>query len=192
MGFHFMNFRVFSAAAIAVLVLTTMHRSLAAPAAGGPPVEKLRRVLASLSTSERSQYEAARKRAVRDPNFEAVRMQYVAAREACRSLNKRALLQYNPSLAPALEKLETDRKRKPLLGSINELTPEERKKWTEAREATKTQPPLQQAEANLTELEERHRRALREAMLKADPGVATVLAKVETGLATVKPPRKTR
>ena len=144
------------------------------------------RVLASLPAEERARYNGAQKLAAHDPAMVAARTAHIAAREKLHATLKSTLLQYDPSLAPIWDKLQGP---KDTLLELKTLPANERAKWLAAREATGTQPPLQQAEADARECLNRFRELQRAALLRVDPGIGPVLAKVDA-LLNNKPARR--
>lgn len=67
-------------------------------------------------------------------------------------------------------------------GGLGLLTPQERKQLRAATEAVRDKPPVKQASAKVREAEQQFRETMKAAILKADPSVAPVVAKVEAAL----------
>jgi hypothetical protein len=146
------------------------------------------KMLQGLSPENRSRFEEARKKALEDPKI-------VALREKAESSNREffeAMRTKMNEIDPGLEAILKDKKSQGREGPGGKrgpasLTEAERQRLNAARETAKTDPAVQAAEKKRNEAktpEERHTagrefaKAVREAILKLDPSMQSILDKM--------------
>lgn len=132
--------------------------------------------------------EAARKKAMEDPKVQELKAKAEEANKAFREAMRDAVNKADPGLADEAKKfrLEKGEKRGEVADKAN-LQPAERDKLEEAMKIAKQAPAVQAAEGarkSATTPEQRHEaaknyhKALREALLSADPSLAPILGKI--------------
>ena len=166
------------------------------PREQGPRHKGLARFLESLPPETRKRFEAAREKALQDPKLQELRQAADRAnRDFLRAMRDK-MLEIDPGLADIVKRLAGWRKswrgwREE--GGFGNLSEDEREKLISAREKAKSDLAVQAAEkkkqaANTLEerdaASEEYRKAVREAMVKADPSIASLLEKI-----ALKPPR---
>ena len=157
-----------------------------------PPREHrgLTRFLESLPPDTRKRFEAAREKALQDPKLQELRQDAERAkRDFLRAMRER-MLQIDPGLADIVKRLAGGRKswrswREE--GGMGNLSEDEREKLISAHEKAESDLAVQAAEkkkqeANTPEerdaASEEYRKAVREAMVKADPSIASLLERM--------------
>jgi hypothetical protein len=140
---------------------------------------------ANLAPEERQRLVAAREKANDDPTVQSLREAKEKVGEQLANAMRAAMLAADPSLGPTLDKIKEARDRaKEMRKKFRSLTPEQRQQLKAAREKAKDDPTVQAAREKMREAQgpEAKRAAGRElheamkaAMLKADPSLASLL-----------------
>jgi hypothetical protein len=139
----------------------------------------------NLTPEEREKLSAAREKANEDPTVRSLREAKEKVGEQLANAMRAAMLAAEPSLGPTLDKIQEARNRaKEMKERFRSLTPEQRKQLKAARMAAKNDPAVQSAreklraaqgpEAKRAAAKELHQ-AMKAAMLKADPSLASLL-----------------
>ncbi|HEY5707554.1 MAG TPA: hypothetical protein VIS96_18495 [Terrimicrobiaceae bacterium] len=166
------------------------------PGVQGTRPKGLARFLESLSPETRKRFEAAREKALQDPKLQELRQAAAEANKNFFRAMRDKMLEIDPGLADIVKELAGERKGwKRWRGSpsgFGNLSEEELDKFISAREKAKSDPAVQTADkkrrdANTPEqrnaASEDYRKAMREAMVKADPSIESLLEKI-----AAKPP----
>lgn len=151
----------------------------------GPPPE------AALTPDEQKRLAAAREKAKEDPTVRSLREAKEKLDEQLETAMHAAMLSADSTLAPTLEKIKQARTHaRETLGKFESLTPAQREQLKAARAAVKDDPAVQAArekmraadgpEARREAAKETHK-AVKAAMLKADPSLAPLLEKLGPG-----------
>lgn len=173
---------------------------------------KQREFIESLPEEVRTQFKEAREEAMKDPKIQALREKAEAASKELRDAMREAIATKNPELAAKLgdfvksknkESGTKEKKLRPAGGmesEIQKLPPAERDRLQAAREIAKQAPAVQSAEAAMKsaqtpesrrEAANMFHKAMREAMLTADPSLADVLDKIKPAKAEPSPTAST-
>ena len=187
-------------------LLATAQQPAASPSAAdsqkqGPGEWKKHREFSeSLPEDVRSRFREAREQAMKDPKIQALREKAEAASKELRDAMRDAIATKDPELAAQLgEVLKTkekdsatkDKKHLPsgqIEATIQKLPPAERDRITAAREIAKQAPAVQSAEAAMKAAQtpearrdagKNFQKAMRDAMLTADPSLADILDKIK-------------
>jgi hypothetical protein len=187
-------------------LLATAQQPAATPAAADSPKhgpeewKKQREWIEGLPADVRSRFKEARDEAMKDPKIQALREKAEAAGKELRDAVREAIAAKDPDLASQLsEVLKTrekdsgakEKKFRPgaqIETAIQKLPPAERDRLTAAREIAKQAPAVQSAEAAMKAAQtpearrdaaKNFHRAMREAMLTADPSLADTLDKIK-------------
>lgn len=140
---------------------------------------------ANLTPEERQKLSAAREKANEDPTVQSLREAKEKIGEQLAAAMRAAMLAADPTLGSTLDKIQAARDRaKEMKEKFRSLTPEQRQQLKAARMAAKDDPAVQAAreklraaqgsEARRAAAKEMHQ-AMRAAMLKADPSLASLL-----------------
>ncbi len=151
----------------------------------GPPPE------AALTPDEQKRLAVARKKAKEDPTVRSLREAKEKLDEQLETAMHAAMLSADPTLAPTLDKIKQARVHaREMLGRFESLTPAQREQLRAAHAAVKNDPAVQAArekmraadspEARREAANETHK-AVKAAMLKADPSLAPLLEKLGPG-----------
>ncbi|GAB4169849.1 MAG: hypothetical protein Fur0032_08510 [Terrimicrobiaceae bacterium] len=156
--------------------------------------------LKDLSPQDRQRFEQARNQAMTDPSIAALRDKAESANREFFEAVRNKIREIDPGLEEIIKKamaskskdgLPRTKERKGPDGGLANLTEAERQKFMAARETARSSPAVQQAEAARAAAKtpeekrsavEAFTRAMRDAMLTADPSLKDVLDKV-------RPPR---
>ena len=159
---------------------------------GGPRHEKLRgegreKFLESLPPDVRARFEAAREKAMQDPNVIELKTKAEAAGNELRIAVREAMMKADPGLADLIKQNVGNKFKEGKEGGnpgLDQLSEGDRKKLKAAREVARTDPAVQAAEekrraattpeAHRAAGEEFHK-AMRAAVLKADPSLEPIL-----------------
>lgn len=168
------------------------------PPPGAPMREKMRdkmrdRMMDGLSPELRQRFETVREKVMQDPKIQELRKKADAASEEFRNAMREAMIKADPELAEAIkENARRGGKRGDDRGpGLANLSEGDRQKLMAARETAKADPAVvaaeQKKEAARTPEERRaageeFHKAMRDALLKADPTLGPVLE-------TIKPPK---
>ena len=197
-----MKYRYLALAAISIVSGWTL--GVAQPADKGitpeptwppPPREQdsvhkgLDRFLESLPPETRKRFEAAREKALQDPKLQELREAADRAKRDFLKATRDKMLEIDPGLAGVIKKRAGERKswRRRHLSGFGNLSEDELEKLRSAREKAKSDLAVQAAakkkrEANTLEernvASEDYRKVMREAMVKADPSIASLLEKM--------------
>jgi len=160
---------------------------------------KKREFIESLPEEVRNQFRAAKEEAMKDPKVQALREKAEAASNELRDAVREVIASKNPELATKLGELvkskdkdsgANEKKQRhdgQMESAIQKLPPAERDRLQAAREIAKQAPAVQSAEAamkaaqtpeNRREAAKNFHKAMRDAMLTADPSLADVLDKI--------------
>jgi len=188
-------------------LLATAQQPAATPAAADSPKhgpgewKRQRELIEALPEDVRNRFKEAREEAMNDPKIQALREKAEAAGKELRDAVREAIAAKDPDLASQLsEVLKTrekdsgakEKKFRPgaqIETAIQKLPPAERDRLTAAREIAKQAPAVQSAEAAMKaaqtpearrEAAKNFHKAMREAMLTADPSLADILDKIKT------------
>jgi hypothetical protein len=161
---------------------------------------KHREFLESLPEDVRDRFKAAREEAMKDPKIQALREKAEAAGKELRDAMRDAIAAKDPDLAAQVseilktkEKASGTKEKKvrqagQIESAIQKLPPAERDRLTAAREIAKQAPAVQSAEATMKsaqtpedrrEAATNFQKAMRDAMLTADPSLADILDKIK-------------
>ena len=162
--------------------------------------KKYREFMDGLPEDVRKRFKEAKEEAMKNPEIEALREKAESASKELRDAVRNAIAEKNPDLAERLaEHIKTkdaepgkkDKKHRPLEkleGGLAKLPPAERSRMEAAREIAKQAPAVQSAEAAMKAAQTPEARreafanfhkAMREAILTADPSLADVLEKIK-------------
>ena len=187
------------------LVANAQQPATTPPAADSPkhgPGEwkRQRELIEALPEDVRNRFKEAREEAMKDPKIQALREKAEAAGKELRDAVREAIAAKDPDLASQLsEVLKTrekdsgakEKKFRPgaqIETAIQKLPPAERDRLTAAREIAKQAPAVQSAEAAMKAAQtpearrdaaKNFHKAMREAMLTADPSLADILDKIK-------------
>lgn len=170
------------------LVATCSTTLLATPPEGDGPGGKMRgmlreKMLENLPPELRQRFEAARDKAMQDPQIQSLKAKSEAAVEEFRNAMREAMMKADPGLAEQLKSYMGKKMGGTPPGFAN-LSEADRQKLMDAREKAKTDPAVQAAEAKrraATTPDERRaaeqefHAAMRTALLKVDPSLAPIL-----------------
>jgi hypothetical protein len=170
-----------------------------------------KKILEAIPEDLRERFKTARTAALEDPKIQELKNEADKASEAFRSAVRESMVKSDPDLTDAVNKISEafkknrndmkpekggkEAKRKDGDSPAEKLPPEEKSKLDAARAIAKQAPSVQAAEAKLkaaTTPESREiaakefRQAMHDAILTADPSLASVLE----SLGTPKPPRQ--
>ena len=163
------------------------------PREQGPVQKGLARFLESLPPETRKRFEAAREKALQDPKLQELRQAADRAKRDFLKAMRDKMLEIDPGLADIVKKRAGERKswkgwrEEGTPSGFGNLSEDELEKLMSAREKAKSDLAVQAAEKKKREantLEERnaasedYRKAMREAMVKADPSIAALLEKM--------------
>lgn len=194
-------------------LVATAQQSAATPTADSPkhgPGEwkRQRELIEALPEDVRNRFKEAREEAMKDPKIQALREKAEAAGKELRDAVREAIAAKDPDLASQLsEVLKTrekdsgakEKKFRPgaqIETAIQKLPPAERDRLTAAREIAKQAPAVQSAEAAMKAAQtpearrdaaKNFHKAMREAMLTADPSLADILDKIKPPKADAVP-----
>ncbi len=201
-----MKYRYLALAAVSIVSGWTL--GIAQPANKGispeptsppPPIEEdsvrkgLDRLLESLPQETRKRFEAAREKALQDPKLQELQEAADRAKRDFLKAMREKMLEIDPNLTGVIKNRAGERKSgrgwreegtSPGFGNLSE---DELEKLRSAREKAKSDLAVQAAakkkrEANTLEernvASEDYRRAMREAMVKADPSIVSLLQKM--------------
>lgn len=186
-------------------LVATAQQSAATPTADSPkhgPGEwkRQRELIEALPEDVRNRFKEAREEAMNDPKIQALREKAEAAGKELRDAVREAIAAKDPDLASQLsEVLKTrekdsgakEKKFRPgaqIETAIQKLPPAERDRLTAAREIAKQAPAVQSAEAAMKaaqtpearrEAAKNFHKAMRDAMITADPSLADILDKIK-------------
>lgn len=170
--------------------------------------KKYRDQMEKLPEDVRKRFQEAKEEAMKDPEIQVLREKTESAAKELREAMRKVISEKNPDLA---EQLATyfktspsepkGKDKKPRLGAkfeetLKKLPPAERTRLEAAREIAKQAPAVQSAEAAMQsasspearhEAAENFRKAMRDAMITADPSLATVLDKIKPSKNDSKP-----
>jgi hypothetical protein len=163
------------------------------PREQGPVQKGLARFLESLPPETRKRFEAAREKALQDPKLQELRQAADRAKRDFLKAMRDKMLEIDPELSDIVKKRAGERKswkgwrEEGAPSGFGNLGEDELEKLMSAREKAKSDLAVQAAEKKKREantLEERnaasedYRKAMREAMVKADPSIAALLEKM--------------
>ena len=187
-------------------LLATAQQPTAKPSAadsqkqGSGEWRRHREFIEGLPEDVRNRFKEAREEAMKDPKIQALRQKAEAAGKELRDAMRDAIATKEPDLAAQLgEVLKTkekapepkEKKHRPagqIEESIQKLPPAERDRLTAAREIAKQAPAVQSAEAAMKAAQtpearrdaaKNFQKAMRDAMLTADPSLADILDKMK-------------
>ena len=187
-------------------LLATAQQPNATPAAADSPKhgpgewKKQREWIEALPEDVRNRFKEAREEAMKDPKIQALREKAEAAGKELRDAVRDAIAAKDPDLAARLneviKKKEKDpatkeRKNRPDAqgeSALQKLPPAERDRLTAAREIAKQAPAVQSAEAAMKAAQtpearrdaaKNFQKAMRDAMITADPSLADILDKIK-------------
>jgi hypothetical protein len=164
-----------------------------APRERSPLPKSLARFLESLSPETRKRFMAAREKALQDPKLQQLRQTAETAKRDFLKAMRDKMLEIDPGLADIVKKWVSERKswkgqkHEGSSSVFGNLSDDELDKLMSARQKAKSDPAVQAAEKKKREantLEEQnaasedYRKAMREAMLKADASIAALLEKM--------------
>lgn len=143
---------------------------------------------AMLTPDERGRLDAAREKAKEDPTVRSLHEAKEKVSEQLDDAMRAAMLAADPSLAPTLEKIKKARTwARDVRHEFDSLTPAQREQLKAARSAAKDDPAVKAAEEKVrvaqgpedrrAAMKEAHK-AMKAAMLKADPSVGSLLEKM--------------
>ena len=161
---------------------------------------KHREFIESLPEDVRSRFKEAREEAMKDPKIQALREKAESAAKELRDAMRDAITTKDPDLTAQLggalkakekESGTKEKKHRPagqIEATIQKLPPAERDRLTAAREIAKQAPAVQSAEAAMKAAQtpearrdaaKNFQKAMRDAMLTADPSLADILNKIK-------------
>jgi hypothetical protein len=164
-----------------------------APREQGPVPKGLARFLESLSPETRNRFMAAREKALQDPKLQQLRQAAETAKSDFLKAMRDKMLEIDPGLADIIKKRAGERKswrdwkEKGTASGFGNLSEDELDKLLSARQKAKSDLAVQAAEKKKREAStpeehnaasEDYRKAMREAMVKADPSIAALLEKM--------------
>ena len=171
--------------------------------------KKYRDQMENLPEDVRKRFREAKEEAMKDPEIQALREKTESAAKELREAVRKVISEKNPDLADQLatyfiktspsEPKGKDKKPRPganFEDPLKKLPPAERTRLEAAREIAKQAPAVQSAEAAMQsasspearhEAAENFRKAMRDAMITADPSLADVLDKIKPAKNDSKP-----
>ncbi len=170
--------------------------------------KKYRDQMEKLPEDVRKRFHEAKEEAMKDPEIQALREKTESAAKELREAMRKVISEKNPDLAEQLttyfktsqsEPKSKDKKPHPTAKfeeTFKKLPPAERTRLEAAREIAKQAPAVQSAEAAMQsasspearhEAAENFRKAMRDAMITADPSLADVLDKIKPAKNDSKP-----
>ncbi len=170
--------------------------------------KKYRDQMEKLPEDVRKRFHEAKEEAMKDPEIQALREKTESAAKELREAMRKVISEKNPDLAEQLstyfktsqsEPKRKDKKPRPDANfeePLKKLAPAERTRLEAAREIAKQAPAVQSAEAAMQsasspearhEAAENFRKAMRDAMITADPSLADVLDKIKPAKNDSKP-----
>ncbi len=170
--------------------------------------KKYRDQMEKLPEDVRKRFHEAKEEAMKDPEIQALREKTESAAKELREAMRKVISEKNPDLAEQLsayfktsqsEPKRKDKKTRPDANfeePLKNLAPAERTRLEAAREIAKQAPAVQSAEAAMQsasspearhEAAENFRKAMRDAMITADPSLADVLDKIKPAKNDSKP-----
>lgn len=144
----------------------------------GPRHRGLAKFLESLPPETRKRFEAAREKALQNPKLQELRQAAESAKRDFLKAVRDRMLEIDPGLADIVKKRASERKSWKEGGGFSNLSEDERRKLTIAREKAENDVAVQAAEEKKREASEEYWKVLREAMIKDDPSVAPLLEKM--------------
>jgi hypothetical protein len=144
----------------------------------GPRQRGLAKFLESLPPETRKRFEAAREKALQDPKLQELRHAFESAKRDFLKAMRDRMLEIDPGLADIVRKRAGERKSWGEEGGFGNLSEDERQKLTSTREKAENDVAVQAAEEKRREASEEYRKVLRDAMVKDDPSVASLLEKM--------------
>jgi len=187
-------------------LLATAQQPAATPSAAdsqkqGPGEwRKHREFIEGLPEDVRNRFKEAREEAMKDPKIQALREKAEAAGKELRDAMRDAIAAKDPELAAQLSDVLKTKEKDPstkekkyrpagqIEEAIQKLPPVERDRLTAAREIAKQAPAVQSAEAAMKAAQtpearrdaaKNFQKAMRDAMLTADPSLADILDKMK-------------
>jgi hypothetical protein len=187
-------------------LLATAQQPAATPSAAdsqkqGPGEwRKHREFIEGLPEDVRNRFKEAREEAMKDPKIQALREKAEAAGKELRDAMRDAIAAKDPELAAQLSDVLKTKEKDPstkekksrpagqVESAIQKLPPAERDRLTAAREIAKQAPAVQSAEAAMKAAQtpearrdaaKNFQKAMRDAMLTADPSLADILDKIK-------------
>jgi len=147
---------------------------------------------ANLTPDEQQRLQAAREKAKNDPTVRSLKEAHDAVGKQLETAMHAAMLSADSSLGPVLDKIKAARDRaKDMRGKFESLTPEQKRQLKAARSTAKDDPAVQAAREKMRDAQgpearreagrEMHK-AMKAAMLKADPSLAPLLEKLGPGI----------
>jgi len=165
--------------------------------------EKMRdKFLDNLPPEIRARFEAAREKAMEDPKVKELKARADAAGGELRTAMREAMLKVDPGLAEILKQRAGNKpgkeadKKQPDRPALAQLSEGDRQKLLAAREQAKNDPDVQAADAKkkaATTPEDRRaaaedfHKAMRSALLKADPSLEPILDQIKPAMRPHKP-----
>ena len=170
--------------------------------------KKYRDQMEKLPEDVRKRFHEAKEEAMKDPEIQALREKTESAAKELREAMRKVISEKNPDLAEQLttyfkttQSEPKSKDKKPHSGAkfeetFKKLPPAERTRLEAAREIAKQAPAVQSAEAAMQsasspearqEAAENFRKAMRDAMITADPSLADVLDKIKPAKNDSKP-----
>jgi hypothetical protein len=161
---------------------------------------KHREFIEGLPEDVRNRFKEAREEAMKDPKIQALREKAEAAGKELRDAMRDAIAAKDPELAAQLSDVLKTKEKDPstkekksrpagqIEAAIQKLPPAERDRLTAAREIAKQAPAVQSAEAAMKAAQtpearrdaaKNFQKAMRDAMLTADPSLADILDKIK-------------
>ena len=181
-----MKYRYLALAAISIVF--GWNSGIAQPAGEGtlePPAAKeqgprggLAKFLESLPPETRKRFEAAREKALQDPKLQELRHAAESAKTDFLKAMRDRMLEIDPGLADIVKKRASERKSWKEKGGLGNLSEDERQRLTSAREKAENDVAVQAADEKRREASEEYRKVLREAMIKEDPSLVSLLEKM--------------
>jgi DNA-binding ferritin-like protein len=178
----------------------------ATPAAADSPKhgpgewKKQREWIEALPEDVRNRFKEAREEAMKDPKIQALREKAEAAGKELRDAVRDAIAAKDPDLAARLNEVIKKKEKDPATkekkyrpdaqgeSALQKLPPAERDRLTAAREIAKQAPAVQSAEAAMKAAQtpearrdaaKNFQKAMRDAMITADPSLADILDKIK-------------
>jgi hypothetical protein len=187
-------------------LLATAQQPAATPSAADSQKQGLgewrkhREFIEGLPEDVRNRFKEAREEAMKDPKIQALREKAEAAGKELRDAMRDAIATKDPDLAAQLSDVLKTKEKDPstkekksrpagqVESAIQKLPPAERDRLTAAREIAKQAPAVQSAEAAMKSAQtpearrdtaKNFQKAMRDAMLTADPSLADILDKMK-------------
>jgi len=187
-------------------LLATAQQPAATPSAADSQKQgpggwrKHREFIEGLPEDVRNRFKEAREEAMKDPKIQALREKAEAAGKELRDAMRDAITAKDPELAAQLSDVLKTKEKDPstkekksrpagqVESAIQKLPPAERDRLTAAREIAKQAPAVQSAEAAMKAAQtpearrdaaKNFQKAMRDAMLTADPSLADILDKIK-------------